>query len=240
VAGKLRRLVLVMSVVCASGCIDRSRLNANCDWTGDSAFPLDLSNPVHQRHLIDDAQLAEGLAVRFSDTEHRRRYGYGGHGRLVDYGTVLHQCFGTLTNRIEHDHRVTAAAIDDARAQRSAAFDLPVILSFALLYAMASWLAAGWIDRRFTDGTALVRTSIAAIASLAVAGLGLQLMAVWGGVWECVRIGDDHFGSFRATRSPVVTHLGAFYAGGVVLFWTIALAYSTSRAERKERAVSVY
>ena len=40
------------------GCIGRDRVNSTCEWTGDTAFPLDSQNPAHQQHLVTDAQLA--------------------------------------------------------------------------------------------------------------------------------------------------------------------------------------
>jgi hypothetical protein len=48
------------------GCIDRNRVNTACKWTGDTAFPIDPQNRVHQQHLVADAQLAEELAIRLS------------------------------------------------------------------------------------------------------------------------------------------------------------------------------
>src|SRR5881397_3483428 len=64
------------------GCLDRGRVNKGCQWTGDSAFPIDWQNTAHRRHLIADAQLAEDLAIRYADAEFNRLYGYEAHGGL--------------------------------------------------------------------------------------------------------------------------------------------------------------
>src|SRR5919199_2911249 len=69
----------LLLLVCTCGCIDRTRTNSTCEWTRDSAFPLDLANPDDQRHLVADGQLAEELAVRYADSEHKRQFGYEGH-----------------------------------------------------------------------------------------------------------------------------------------------------------------
>ena len=74
-------LVAVMAVSLAVnraiclGCVDRHRGNRTCEWTGDTAFPIDVRNPAHWEHLVGDAQLAEELAIRYADTEFARRFG---------------------------------------------------------------------------------------------------------------------------------------------------------------------
>ena len=204
-------------------CIDRTRLNATCDWTSDLARTLDLAAPADRRHLVADAQLAEGLAVRYADTEHRRRFGYGGHGGLIDHGRLLHECFATLASRIERDHGVTAGQIDEARGVRDPRFDLPVALVFVGLYAFASARIARWIRRRFFDTDRVAGALVAAAASPAVGAMGVQLLAVWSAIWETVRIGDDHFGTFRAAHPPWAAHPGMLLSAGMLLFVIVAV-----------------
>ena len=64
---------------------------------------------------------------------------------------------------------------------------------------------------------------VAAAASLAVGAMGVQLLAVWSAIWETVRIGDDHFGSFRAAHPAWAAHPGILLAAGVLLFWIVAV-----------------
>jgi len=229
VSTALRPLSLCLVLFGACGCVDRTRLNATCAWTHDSAFALDLTNPAHRRNLVADAQVAEGLAVRYADTEHKRRSGYGGHGGLLEYGGVLHQCFDPLVARIERDHGVTAAQIREARPVRDARFDAAVLLSFASGYVAASLVACGWIRRRFVDARRAIVGCVLAMASAAFSALGVQLAAVWSAICETVRIGDDHFGMFRATRSPLTQHVAAAFVIGVALFWLAVLAYRRLR-----------
>src|SRR5438105_2336186 len=117
-------------LACASGCIDRARQNPNCEWTRDLTFPLDLTNPQNRQHLIADAQLAEELAVRYADTEHKRQFGYGGHGGLIEHGRVFRGCLGKMIAVIERTHGVTHEQIDRARAERDRRFDAAVMLAF--------------------------------------------------------------------------------------------------------------
>jgi hypothetical protein len=222
------RTLLALLLLCSVGCIDRTRLNAECAWIGDTSFRLNLANPTRQRHLIADAQLAEGVAVRYADTEHRRRFGYGGHGRLVDHGAVLHACFDKLVAEIERNHDVHSADIDAARAERDLRFDAPVMLSFATLYVVAALFGNRWIGRHFgvSRSTAV---AVTAGASIVFSLAGLQFAAVWGAIWETVRIGDDHFGSFRAARAPSGNNLPHLFVADVLLFWIAAAGIQVRR-----------
>lgn len=213
--------LLLMGAV--SGCIDRSRLNADCAWTGDLAAPLDLAQASDRRHLTDDAQLAEGVAVRTADTQHKRRFGYGGHGGLIEHGRVVRECMATLAAAIERNHGVTAAQIDAARAQRNPWFDAPVILSFAAAYALAAAFASAWIRRRFLDASRVAGGAVIVASALAFSALGVQFAVVWSAIWECVRIGDDHFGTFRAARPPWGDHVDLLFAAGVALFMIVSV-----------------
>jgi hypothetical protein len=58
--------------------------------------------------------------------------------------------------------------------------------------------------------------------ALAFSALGVQFAAVWSAIWECVRIGDDHFGTFRAARPPWGDHIDLLFAGGVMLFMIVS------------------
>jgi len=114
-------------VICPA-CIDYDRDNSGCKWIGDTPFLLEPGNPAHQRHLVHVAQLAEGLAVRFADAEHKRLYGIEHHGGLIDNGRVVRECMSRMFSRIESNHSVTAERIRLARAERNRAFDAAVKL----------------------------------------------------------------------------------------------------------------
>jgi hypothetical protein len=124
----------------------------------------------------------------------------------------------TLAAAIERNHGVTAAQVEAARANRDPWFDAPVILSFAAAYALAAAFASGRIRRRFADASRFAAGAVIVGAALAFSALGVQLAVVWSAIWECVRIGDDHFGTFRAARPPWGDHVDLLFACGITLF----------------------
>ncbi len=217
--------LLALLVVSTSGCIDRTRVNASCQWTGDTNFPIDLENAVHRQHLVDDAQLAEELAIRFADAEHKRLFGYEGHGGLIGRGRLRERCMATLVEAIERNHAVTAEQVLDARAQRDARFDAAVLLSFVVPYALGA--AGVWrlVRRRFSSDTRSVRLAALIVTSCVVGAAALLMFPLWGAVWEFARVGNGHMSSFRAARAPWIRHVGELYAGGVVLFCAVAFMY---------------
>ena len=225
-----------MTWVRCPGCLDRARQNETCAWTGDSAFPIDPSNPAHQQHLVHDAQLAEDLAGRYADAEHERLYGWHGHGGLIDHRRVVYECYGRLVAAIEKNHPVSPQQINAARPHRSLAFDLGVWLSFWPLYLVAAMATVGWSGRHFAGSDRPIRWGVTALASLAVSFLGVQLGAMWTMAGEIVRLHNDHIGMFRATRPPWTQHLDAVFVLAVVLFWIVALVQH--RASRDAEAPS--
>ncbi len=205
------------------GCIERDRVNSTCEWTRDTTFSIDPQNPAHRQHLIKDAQLAEDLAVRFADTEHKRLTSYEGHGGLIDNGRVVKDCMERLFTTIENDHSVTSEQIQVARGQRNRAFDVAVGLVFLPLYSFGAIAACRRVLHRFSSHQRSVGLVAMGLGSLAVSFLGLLLGQLWFTAWELVRIGNDHFGGSRAARNLWGDHAGELFTAGIVLFWVIAL-----------------
>ena len=213
------------------GCIERDRINSTCEWTGDPKFPLDPQNPAHQQHLIKDAQLAEDLAVRFADTEHKRLTGHMGHGGLIDNGRVVKECMARLFTTIENDHGVTSEEIQVARGQRNRAFDVAVGLLFLPLYAFGATAACHRVRHRFSSHQRYVGLVAMGLVSFAASFLGLLLGQQWFVAWELVRIGNDHFGGNRAARNLWGEHSSELFVAGIVLFWVIALLRYVAMSE---------
>jgi hypothetical protein len=66
----MRRLVVISLplLVCFAACTRSDRRNANCQWPQETIISLDLRNPEQQRHISDDVELAEDLAIRYADS----------------------------------------------------------------------------------------------------------------------------------------------------------------------------
>jgi len=223
-----RRAAVVAWLLIAAlpGCIDRDRVNTNCEWMGDTRFPIDSRNAGHQDHLVRDAQLAEELATRFADAEHERRFGYGGHGGLVDNGRVHHDCLARLVAAIQTNHGVTSEQVRAARAHRDWRFDLAVAALFLPLYWYGATVVCRGLARRFGSDEPRVRIVATGLASLVVGFLGLQAGQLWTAAWETVRVGNGHIGGFRLASwvHPWAGHVGALFIGAALLFCLIAAA----------------
>jgi hypothetical protein len=212
------------SYVTCPGCIDRSRVNKTCEWNGDTAFPIVPGNEAHYQHLVADAQLAEGLAIRHADAEFGRRSGIEHHGGLLDNGEFRRECLSRMLTAIEHNHDVTSEQVRVARGQRNRTFDVAVSLLFLPLYLLGGTAASQWLSRRLATHDRFVRLIAAGIVSVAFSFLGLQFLRLWGAVWEAIRVGNGHMPSMRAaSQSRWVDHVDGQLIGGILLFWLVAL-----------------
>ena len=210
-------------LVCASGCLPRERFNKNCEWTGDSAFHLDLQNPRDQQHLIQDAQLVDELTTRYADFKHKEPFGYEGHGGLLQHGKVANDCLAKLDGIIETSHRVTHEQILDARVRRDWRFDAAVVLSFAAVYALGAIWTCGWLANYFSRDARRVLAAATALSAVVVSGAGVQLLGLWATTAEMLRIGNDHLGPRRGASIPWTHHFGQLFVGGILVFLVAAL-----------------
>ena len=188
----------VVTYVRCPGCIARDRVNESCEWTGDARFPLEPKNAAHQEHLIEDAQLAEELGIRYADAEFGRRFGVEHHGGLLDNGRVRDECLSRMFHAIENNHEVTPDQIRVARGRRNHTYDLAVGLLFLPLYSLGATIACRWLYRRFASNERYARLVATALASIAAAFLGIHCLRLWGAVWEVIRVGNGHMTSIRA------------------------------------------
>src|SRR5262245_31804695 len=225
----------VATYVRCPGCIARARVNRSCEWTGDTRFPLDPENPAHRQHLIEDAQLAEELGIRYADAEFGRRFGVEHHGGLLDGGRVRGECLSRMFQAIEIDHDVTPEQIRVARAQRNQRFDLAVALLFLPLYALGATIACRRLRRRFSTTESDIRSVATGLTSIAAGFLGVQCFRLWGAVWEVIRVGNGHMTSIRAASDNRWTgaYGGADLVVAILLFWLIALVLEFDSSEGK-------
>ncbi len=234
---KKRRLVLwllgcavVISGAAATwvrcpGCIPRDRVNTACEWTGDTSVTVDPGNPTHWAHLVEDAQLAEELGIRYADAEHGRRFGVEHHGGLVENGRVRQACLSEMFAAIERNHGVTPDRIRAARGHRNAAFDIAVVVLFVPFYAVAAGVACRRLYGRFGADAGYVRWGAVGVASVAASLLGTQCLRLWAGVWEAIRVGNGHMTSIRLASQThwVKQNPGSDIVVCLLLFWLVAL-----------------
>jgi hypothetical protein len=214
--------------VTCPGCIDRSRVNKTCEWTRDTAFPIDPRNAAHQQHLAADAQLAEELAIRHADAEFGRRFGVEHHGGLLDDGKFRRECLSRMLSAIERNHEVTSLQVAVARGQRNRTYDVAVSMMFLPLYLVGGIAASRWLSRHLARHDRSVRVVAAGIMSLVFSFLGLQFMRLWGAVWEVIRVGNGHMTSMRTASQTrwMADHVEGQLIGGILLFWLVALCCS--------------
>lgn len=218
--------VSTLYVTCP-GCIDRGRINSACDWTGDTAFPVDASNAAHQKHLVSDAHIAEELAIRHADVEFGKRFGVEHHGGLIDGGSFRRECLSRMLLAIESNHRVTSEQVLVARGRRNLIFDVSVSLLFLPFYIVGVIAATRWVSRRFPPDERFARWVSAGVGSIVVSFLGLQCLRLWGAVWEVIRVGNGHMTSIReASQNAWMHHVDGQLLGGILLFWVVSVCWS--------------
>lgn len=221
----MTRLVLaVVLLSTTAACIDRSRVNARCEWNGEAVTTLDLTDRELESHLDRDVELATELAVRYADTVHGQRFGYDGHGGLIEGGDLRNRCMATLLAAVANTHDVSLDRVVAARARgrRPMIWDAMVIVLFALMYGGISWVIVRALARQFPAGDGWPALVAPSIASLGVSACGLPLFELWAMTLEMVRVGNDHLSGYRASWSPWDEHLAALYLGGILTFLAIA------------------
>jgi hypothetical protein len=205
------------------GCLDRSRQNRLCDWTGDTASRLDLQRSADWQHLVLDAQLAEELATRFADAARLKLGGVEGHGGLIEGGAVVRACEARMFAAIEANHGVAQSQIQVARAHRNVGYDTGVLLLFVPVYWFGATLVQHGLKRRFWTDRLIVRWVATVVASVAVGLVGTQLAGLWSTMWELNRIGNDHIGGHRLATflQPTEQHFAALFIIAILLFWLV-------------------
>jgi hypothetical protein len=222
-----RAALLLFLAVSSSGCLRRQRLNEDCRWTHDVALPLDLRNQADQRHLDDDVERAEDLAIRYGDRGLRA----GHFPSMEEYGRARNECMATLFTVIASNHSVSAQQVHQSVGRRPEGLDLAVLLSFALLYSLVSIGLVIRIFSRFPVDAPVPALAATVGMSAVVSGGGLMGLGLWAGTVEMIRVGNTHM-SYRVDRLPWGHHTIGLFVSGVFLFWMIAQLRYRSLAHR--------
>jgi hypothetical protein len=219
-----RLAVVLLIVVCTSGCLAKSRLNSNCEWIGESAaVHLDLHGLADRVHLIEDVEIAEENGIRYGDSFRK-------HDGQEEEDRQRTRCTAALVTAISQVHGLTSDEVERARGQRLWYVDWFVALVFGILYYRAS--------SRFVSGL-FGRVSVddrpAAIVAVLVAALftsvaGLLALNVFAMAIEVVRHADMH-GSYRASRElPSSHHWLSVIGVEMLLFVHVAVIHIWKRS----------
>src|SRR6266478_9394592 len=87
----------------SSTCLHNRVHNSNCEWPQETAaHALNPSHPSQQRHLSDDAEFAEDLAIRYADAHRGPRSGH--FEGMAEYGRTRDKCMAALFKVIGSSH----------------------------------------------------------------------------------------------------------------------------------------
>jgi hypothetical protein len=230
----MRRLVIIslLLMICLAACARRDQRNANCQWQQETPVSLDLRNPEQQRHLNDDALLAEDHAIRYADSNNWRVPGqYIGNDA---YGQARDKCMEALFSTIAKNHGVTLEQVREAVGRRSIRFDAAVLLFFAAFYFLLAYWLAQRVCRRFPFHEGWHAALITTVgASILVSFAGLLMLETFAVQTEIYRVGSDHL-SYRAFRIPWAHNREALFAGGLFLFWLAAALHHRAASRNAE------
>jgi hypothetical protein len=204
--------------------------NSDCRWSTKTPHRLDLRSAAARTHLRQDVQLAEDLAIRYADAHNGPHSGH--FESWAAYNGARDLCMDSLFANVASNDGVTEEQVREAVTQRPVAFDLAVVLSFAVFYFLVANAMAQRIWRRFPLQEGGVAGIIATVAvSIVVSAAGVFTGAIWAGIAESIRLGSGHL-SYRLDRIPWRHHQLAFFVVGLVLFW-IAAAVQSRRRQAK-------
>ena len=220
-----RLLLLVLSLVLA-GCtrpVDHP-ISPNCEWTEEDGRSLDLTRISDRRHLRFDAATAEDVAIRWGDQHFHL---------LPEYDQRVGECMNVLFAGVAKQHGVDVAIVRQYGRQRDVVVDVPVILSFGVVFVAVAYVFAGRLRRRFPPGDAGFWVMILTLA-IGVSLVGVLLGGLWSIVVEEFRIGSGHL-SYRMNRIPFRRHWAVVWACGFIIFVLTALLRSRTHLNSSPR-----
>jgi len=212
-------------VLGAGGCVRRGGRNSDCRWPGETS-----NQAVSARHLSEDAEFAEELAIRYADVHFGRRT----PNASENYPAERDRCMERLFEEIAKEHGVPVEQVSGSLGRDRAYIDLAEVLPFVLLYIVAALVAARMIWRHYPPAENGWPPGIAMtlFASLALAVGGTMLGEVWNWFLEGHRIGNSHM-SYRADRLFYAKHRPELFAAALMIFWLAAI--DAARRMRPER-----
>jgi hypothetical protein len=221
------RIAWLVAAGAVWGCGANARYAPDCSWASHDSRRLNLSVASDVRHLSDDAQMAEDVAIRHADLGQARAL------HSTNPGPYRHRreaCKAQLFATIASHHGVPVDAVTAAVARRRTWLDAIVMLGFAVIYLAV----AQQVAQRLLGGALADSRVLAAAVSLAAAGafalVGLFAGEVWSAAIESIRVGNGHM-SYRVERIPWRQYPIPLFIAGVALFMLVAA--TTWNAQRR-------
>ena len=217
----MMRAVVVLSAGLAAGCAANAPLASECRWLPEHPrAALDLRDRGDRRHLSDDAQVAEDIAIRYADVT-------GGTGSarkdVPAYRTRRETCKASLFATIADQHGVAVESVGSAVVQRRVWLDALVMIGFAMLYAAMARQVAGRMFQGAIGDSRPLALAMTIVVAIVFAAIGLLAGEVWTMLIEAIRLGNGH-GSYRVDRVPWRQYPVPIFVAGVVVFLVAAIS----------------
>lgn len=210
-------LPTLVLAACAGG-----RKGQTCTWQpSDVSVRLDPQDRAQRLHLMNEALVAEDLAIRFADTNRGHRSGHFAGNDT--YREAREQCMSMLFEAVSTHHAVSIEEVRGALSYRSASVDTLVLVVFATFYVAVASLIVRWMFRSVPSDAPWLRALVTTIAACGAGAGGVVSFGLFAGAVEMFRIGNTHL-SYRAGRDPWHQHQAALFAGFVILFTLVAVA----------------
>jgi hypothetical protein len=209
---------LLAFLLVSAGCLGFNK-DSNCRWPADhQARALELSVASDRRHLADDAQFAEDLAIRHADASRGR----GSANRDVgEYRRIREQCKAELYAAVAAQHSVPPEVVAAAVGDRREWLDAIMIACLAIGFIAVARLASAFMLRgALADSRALAAGMI--LAAAIVAGVAAVMAGgMFIGLIESVRVGNGHM-SYRVDRLPLRHRPMETFAAAAICFISVA------------------
>jgi hypothetical protein len=227
---RLRAAIISALCLLAGSCLDQRRLNAHCQWVGDtSTVAIDMRDPSQRAHLAMDVRIAGENAVRYGDSAKVRKVGLEAASRIG------FACRDSLYAVIMRQHHVNRNDIHVAARTRNFWIDAALVyVPIGLLFYVIASRMTGRILRRGppSDERWIMWVHLAWVG---VAGSAIATAVAHFHAWnvDWVRLRNGHL-SFRAGYLPTALYAWRAYAGALAIF-TIA-AWRQLRVARVHHA----
>lgn len=224
---RFRAAILLALCLLAEGCLEQRRLNAHCQWVGDtSTAAIDIRDRAQRHHLAMDVRVAGENAVRYGDSAKAL------HGLEGAWLRTL-ECRDRLYTTVMTQHHVSRRDIDVAARTRDFWIDLALVyLPIGLVYFFVADRQTRAIVRRERPPGERWTMWV----HLVWIGLSGSLIAAavahfhgWNVDW--VRLRNGHI-SFRAAYLPIALYRYQAYGIALAIF-----TFATWRQLRAARSL---